>query len=162
MERDDRVKYHWDIMVAGVSREGRYKAVEDHVYEGDDCLLVRERNNPHDKNAVRVHTLRGHMVGYVPRDNAELLSQYMDDGCHLYNAFFSRVLDKGKHPIPCVRINAYLSSAQIDDRTLRKPSSINYKTPGKRSTGIRSDRRRIGYKLLPWIILIIFFWWLLS
>ena len=35
---------------------------------GDDLKLVREPENPVDKNAVRIEDARGHKVGYVKRD----------------------------------------------------------------------------------------------
>ncbi|MCV3290844.1 MULTISPECIES: HIRAN domain-containing protein [Aeromonas] len=156
--RDDQVKDHWDIMAAGVSHNGRYKTVESHVYEGEDCLLVREENHPRDKHAVQLHTLNGHMVGYVPKEHAEKLSGYLDDGCHLYNAFFSRILRQGKYPIPCVRINVYLSSAQLDDRILRKHSVIKHAPTGKH----RSSRTKGRVSWITWIVLAIILWWCFS
>jgi len=157
-ERDDRIQYHWDIMTAGVSYEGRYKVVEKHVYEGEDCLLVREINHPRDKHAVQIHTLNGHMVGYVPKEYAEQVSEYLNDGRYLYNAYFSRIIEKGKHPIPCVQIRVYLSSAQIDDYTLRQHRVIQYKLTRKQ----RSSRKKGGSSWVTWLILILILWWWLS
>lgn len=46
---------------------------------GDPLTLVREPDNPHDANAIRVEW-QGHKLGYVPRrDNAHLARQ-MDLG----------------------------------------------------------------------------------
>src|SRR5512147_187694 len=42
---------------------------------GDELVLVREPDNPHDANAVRVEW-RGRMLGYVPRrENADVARQ---------------------------------------------------------------------------------------
>lgn len=46
---------------------------------GDPLELVRERDNPHDPNAVRVEW-RGHKLGYVPRSENGALAWAMDRG----------------------------------------------------------------------------------
>lgn len=152
---DNRVKYRWDIMAAGIGHNDRHKAVEQYVREGEDCLLVREVDHPRDKHAVQIHTLNGHMVGYVPKEHAEKLSRCLDDGCHLYNAYFSRVLEQGKFPIPCVRINVYLSSAQLDDRILHKHTVVKHKQPRKQQSG----REKKGLSWITWLVLIFILWW---
>ena len=42
--------------------------------------LVREPNNPHDRNAVRVSLFGIHDMGYLPRNQAARLAPLMDDG----------------------------------------------------------------------------------
>jgi hypothetical protein len=55
------------------------QAVWDRMKAGDRLTLTRERDNPHDANAVRLEW-QGRMLGYVPRkDNADLARQ-MDLG----------------------------------------------------------------------------------
>lgn len=46
---------------------------------GDRLDLVREPDNPHDRNAVRVDW-RGRKLGYVPRAENEALAWAMDRG----------------------------------------------------------------------------------
>jgi len=46
---------------------------------GDRLGLVREPDNPHDANAVRVEW-NGRMLGYVPRDQNQALAWAMDRG----------------------------------------------------------------------------------
>jgi HIRAN domain len=46
---------------------------------GDALELVREPDNPHDRNAVRVDW-RGRKLGYVPRAENEALAWAMDRG----------------------------------------------------------------------------------
>ena len=55
------------------------EAVWDRMKRGDRLSVVREPQNPHDANALRIEW-QGHMLGYVPRkDNADLARQ-MDRG----------------------------------------------------------------------------------
>lgn len=51
--------------------------------------LVREPNNPHDPNAIRVE-LVGLYLGYVPRHIAKDLAPQMDAGKNLFALFVSR------------------------------------------------------------------------
>ena len=46
---------------------------------GEPLDLVREPDNPHDANAVRVEW-RGHKLGYVPRSENGVLAWAMDRG----------------------------------------------------------------------------------
>ena len=66
---------------------------------GDDLQLVREADNPHDPNAVRVDW-RGHWLGYVPRRENAALAWGLDRGTPL-RARVSRLLE---HPNPARRI----------------------------------------------------------
>jgi hypothetical protein len=58
------------------------KAVWDEIRAGDTLDLVRERDNPHDPNAVRV-AWRGHTLGYVPRTENEAVARQIDRGSRL-------------------------------------------------------------------------------
>jgi HIRAN domain len=66
---------------------------------GDSLELVREPDNPHDRNAVRVDW-RGRKLGYVPRAENEALAWAMDRGERL-TARISRLQE---HPNPRLRI----------------------------------------------------------
>jgi len=50
-----------------------------HLAAGDALDLVREPDNPHDANAVRVEW-RGRKLGYVPRSENAALAWAMDRG----------------------------------------------------------------------------------
>ena len=54
-------------------------AVWPELAEGDPLDLVREPDNPHDANAVRVEW-RGRKLGYVPRSDNAALAWAMDRG----------------------------------------------------------------------------------
>ncbi len=49
---------------------------------GDALTLVREPDNAHDANAVRVEW-RGQMLGYVPRTENPAVARHMDGGAAL-------------------------------------------------------------------------------
>jgi hypothetical protein len=66
---------------------------------GEALELVRETDNPHDANAVRVQW-RGHKLGYVPRRENAALAWGMDRGAPL-RARISRV---SEHPNPARRL----------------------------------------------------------
>ena len=66
---------------------------------GDALELVREADNPHDANAVRVDW-RGRKLGYVPRRENAALAWGMDRGTPL-RARVSRLLE---HANPARRI----------------------------------------------------------
>ena len=46
---------------------------------GDTLQLIREADNPHDRNAIRVEW-RGHKLGYVPRAENRAVASAMDAG----------------------------------------------------------------------------------
>jgi hypothetical protein len=58
---------------------------------GDALDLVRERENPHDANAVRVEW-RGRKLGYVPRSENGALAWAMDRG-EVLKARVSRLIE---------------------------------------------------------------------
>jgi len=53
----------------------------------DSYTLVREPDNPHDPNAIRVTVARVVFLGYVPKDLAKELAPLMDEG-RKFTAFF--------------------------------------------------------------------------
>jgi hypothetical protein len=55
------------------------KALWDEMKIGDVLALVREANNPHDSNAVRVEW-RGRALGYVPRRENRAVAFHIDGG----------------------------------------------------------------------------------
>jgi HIRAN domain len=54
-------------------------AVWNEMKVGDVLILVREPNNPHDPNAIRVEW-RGRMLGYLPRAENRAVAGEMDRG----------------------------------------------------------------------------------
>ena len=56
--------------------------------------LVREPDNPHDPNAIRVE-VAGKYLGHIPKDKAKDLAPQMDAGKNLFALFVSR----NEHPL---------------------------------------------------------------
>jgi hypothetical protein len=83
----------------------RGKALWSEMKVGDPLGLVREPDNPYDRNAVRVDW-RGEKLGYVPRaDNADLARQ-LDRGVKV-EARISR-LTEDRDPWKRIRFDAYV------------------------------------------------------
>lgn len=55
------------------------KTLWPHMREGDALVLIREADNPHDANAVRVEW-QGHQIGYVPRRENADVARFLDQG----------------------------------------------------------------------------------
>ena len=55
------------------------KAMWPRMRVGDALSLVREADNPHDGNAVRVEW-QGHKIGYVPRRENADVARFLDRG----------------------------------------------------------------------------------
>jgi len=66
---------------------------------GDALTLERERDNPHDANAVSV-AWRGHRLGYVPRRENALVAWSLDRGERLH----ARISRLASHPNPSRRL----------------------------------------------------------
>jgi hypothetical protein len=72
---------------------------------GDALQLVREPDNSHDANAVRVEW-QGHKLGYVPRADNQALARFMDRGSKA-EARITR-LKKSRNPWQRMEFEVYL------------------------------------------------------
>jgi HIRAN domain len=80
----------------------RYHAaaeVWDELRVGDALIMERERDNPHDANAVSL-SWRGRKLGYVPRRENAALAWGLDRGEPLR----ARISRLSQHPNPARRI----------------------------------------------------------
>jgi HIRAN domain len=71
------------VHVAGVAGAGRHHTealASDAVAPGRRLHLRRDPENPHDPNAIAVHSGDGEQVGWVPRELAEELAPLIDAG----------------------------------------------------------------------------------
>lgn len=87
-----------DSPLAGF-RYGEAAAVWPQLRQGDALDLLREPDNAHDANAVRVEW-RGRKLGYVPRRENAAIAWGLDRGAPL-RARVSRLVE---HPNPARRI----------------------------------------------------------
>lgn len=67
------------VSLAAGLRHHEAKAIWDQMREGDALVLVREPENPHDMNAVRVDW-NDRVLGYVPRTENEAVARQLDRG----------------------------------------------------------------------------------
>ncbi len=74
----------------GTSRQAELARCE----RGEQVMLVREPENPHDRRAVAVFSCRGVRVGYLKRDRAVWIGSKIDRGYDV-RAIVERV--KGSH-----------------------------------------------------------------
>jgi hypothetical protein len=80
-------------------RYGEAAELWPRLQQGDALELVREADNPHDANAVRVEW-RGRKLGYVPRRENAAVAWGLDRGTRLR----ARVSRLAEHPNPARRI----------------------------------------------------------
>lgn len=66
---------------------------------GDALSLIREPDNRHDRNAIRVEW-RGYKLGYVPRAENRAVAAAMDQGDRL----IARIARLTEHPNPWRRV----------------------------------------------------------
>ena len=77
----------------------------DGIRVGDPLTLIREPDNRHDRNAIRVEW-RGHKLGYVPRAQNAVVAAAMDAGDRLSARVSS--LSDNKNPWLRVAFEVYL------------------------------------------------------
>jgi hypothetical protein len=79
----------------------------------DDRLqLIREPDNRHDANAIRVEW-KGHKLGYVPRRENQAVAQEMDRGAHL-EASISK-LQRHRSPWQRLKMDIYVVASNPTD-----------------------------------------------
>jgi hypothetical protein len=84
------------------------KVLWDNMRVGDTLALVREPQNPHDANAVRVEW-KGQPLGYVPRrDNSDVARQ-MDHGAPVKARIVK--LKEARNPWQRVEFEVYVDLA---------------------------------------------------
>ncbi len=67
----------WLVKVAGVIFENRQEIISN-LYPREAIRLVRDPNNSHDQYAVKIETLDGEQIGFVPRAYSAQVSALLD------------------------------------------------------------------------------------
>ena len=65
--------------IAGIQYEGRQQVVAS-LEHGEQVMLKREPNNPHDSHAIALTTQKGRSIGYIPRAEAKRIAPLIDQG----------------------------------------------------------------------------------
>lgn len=84
------------------------KQVWEELRVGQALALVREADNPHDAQAIRVEW-KGHKLGYVPRADNIDLARLMDNGTTV-EARITK-LEKSRRPNNRVQFEIYLPAS---------------------------------------------------
>jgi hypothetical protein len=84
------------------------KVVWDNMRVGDTLALVREPQNPHDVNAVRVEW-NGQPLGYVPRRDNRDVARQMDHGAPVKARIVK--LKQARNPWQRVEFEVYVDLA---------------------------------------------------
>ena len=98
----------------------------EYLHEGCELALVRERKNPHDKNAVAVTFAEDYdgdpedfdfedIIGYVPRSENGVIAQLMDMGWNdVFTAKITTLKNEG-HSDQRLRMTIYIQSKETTD-----------------------------------------------
>lgn len=89
-----------DLLVAGVSHEGRAQAIEARLEEidGAEVRLGLMPDNPYDSNAIAVYLPDGMSLGYIPRGEAAWIAPMLRSG-HRYDVRVKKIIE-ASIPIP--------------------------------------------------------------
>jgi len=139
-DQSRRIDY-FNFMAAGVHLPGRQAAIDREISTGSEVFLCREPGNPHDRNAVIVQAKSGAIIGYVPRDDAEILAPLLDSGAK-YSADVRKILGYNK-VIPVVQVDVFGSAALAE--TVGRPLF----------TATRSDAIFMGRPVARWKVVAI-------
>lgn len=76
------------LKLAGTSQPGCQENIKKYGGPGVSYLLIREAENPHDPNAIKVSLGGFSDLGYIPAPIAKKIAPMMDSGRQLYAEFF--------------------------------------------------------------------------
>mgnify|MGYP001026170330 CR=1 FL=1 len=96
--------------VAGVTFEGRQDVLAN-LKMGTRLDLIREPDNPHDENAIRIDDENGNNLGYIKAAMAKHLAPVMDSGCK-YEGRVTEVT--GKETDKHLGVNILVKKKKID------------------------------------------------
>ena len=71
------------VYLAGTQYVSDITEIYKKLYIGELVQIVREKDNPYDKKAVKVLTQDGKMIGYIPARHNLFISQMLDFGSSL-------------------------------------------------------------------------------
>lgn len=98
------------LLECDIAGTGFVKGIEEKakaLTEGTVVSLVREPDNKYDDLAVRIDTVDGDKLGYVPRAKNEVLARLLSGGKMLYGSV-SRVEIKGYNNWVVISVKIYM------------------------------------------------------
>ena len=72
-----------DTKVAGVTFDNRQRYIR-RMSVGETVSLVREPNNPYDRNAICVINANGDQIGFISKELASTMAPQMDAGVNYH------------------------------------------------------------------------------
>ncbi|WP_084451109.1 HIRAN domain-containing protein [Gemmobacter nectariphilus] len=78
--------------IAGIQHHDRKAGID--IVQGDRLQLVRQHDNSHDPNAIRILDKDDRILGFVPKRNAAKLAAVIDSGKELRAYFVSLSVNK--------------------------------------------------------------------
>lgn len=117
-ERSRPVEW-FDFMVAGVGFDGRDQLVTRNLQAGSRVRVSPEPDNAYDRHAVLVTLTDGRAIGYVPKAEAEAVSNCTRT-CGYYYATVKKIIPGRSFPIPVIILRFYLAH-QLDALSDRSP-----------------------------------------
>jgi hypothetical protein len=115
---------HANFMIAGCNHENRESLIDRYVRAGDPAILLRDPNNTHSRNAVKILTQSGHHIGYVPETDAQDVAKTLDSG-NTYRATFTKIIGHD-YPIPVVDVKFFTPANSQPDLPPAKSSLSPY------------------------------------
>lgn len=91
--------------VAGVTFDNRQRLIR-RMSVGENISLVRDPNNPYDKNAIKVINSNGEQIGFISKELASTMAIRMDAGV-IYSATVSQIT--GMNPGENLGVNLHIT-----------------------------------------------------
>lgn len=91
----ERDIYLFETHVAGTTFIEGIEELEPYLREGDRLTFLREPDNPHDPQAIKIENTDGVRIGYVPRQDNAIFARLMDAGKMLYGTITEKEM-RGK------------------------------------------------------------------
>lgn len=82
--------YLFDTYVAGTTHIEGIEDMADSLKKEDRLVFYREPDNPYDPQAIRIETMEGKKIGYVPKQDNVIFSRLMDAG----KVLFAKIMEK--------------------------------------------------------------------
>ncbi len=86
----DRDIFLFDTYVAGTTHVDGIEELEPFLKPGDRLDFYREPQNPYDNNAIKITTVEGIKIGYVPKRDNLIFSRLMDAGKLIFGRIYTK------------------------------------------------------------------------
>lgn len=143
-----------NFMVAGVRHEGRGELIARYANAGDPVRLVRDHGNRYSRFAIAVMLENGLQIGFVPEEDAQYLAPCLDDGAKCA-AWITKILGRGRAPIPVVQTKLYRPDSSIDveqmSRSFRTVSIDLGANDGSRERRVQANEKDSSMSGWIWI-----------